>query len=194
MNRLTQLAFRDLFIGLMAVFFLYFLVPHKPHDHETDVGAAPQGELRVEITWPQEYNVDIDLWVYSPEGGLVGYSNKGSKNCNLLRDDLGTDPHVDPLPVNFESTTCRKFIAGEWVINVNFYGGPESFRENIPVTIVVTEYTAGIKVIAKVERVLERKGHESTALHFYVDSNGNVHIDTTERLFNLGAAGDQEGL
>jgi uncharacterized protein YfaP (DUF2135 family) len=172
----------------MAVFFMYFLVPHKPEESsDKEEGVDPQGDIVIEMSWPYEYNIDIDLWVFSPKGGLVGYSNKGTYNCNLLRDDLGTDNMIDPSPINFESTVCRKKLQGEWVVNVNYYGGTDSNdHTDIPVTVVVLDMSTGRGVVAARDVVLKETGHEETAFRFIVDDGGRIQEWPEPRIFGVG--------
>jgi len=186
-NRMVQLAFRDLMCGLFAVFFLFFLVPHKPDEAKSMEGlVAPHGEIVIGIAW-DPINVDVDLWVQSPGENPIGYSNAGSRNCNLLRDDLGMSPEVDPLPVNFERTVCRMAEPGEWLVGVHYYGG--QYEEDLQVHAVIRKYTGADNVKGQVvidkTVVLARKGDEATVLHFFITPNGYVDKIPGDKHFGL---------
>ena len=43
------------------------------------------GNVVVEIHWPDDLPVDVDLWVQAPRDVPVGYWNQGSRFFNLLR-------------------------------------------------------------------------------------------------------------
>ena len=188
MNRLIQLAFRDLMMALFALFFLFFLVPHKPEEKVEDTGeVVTQGEVVVEISWPP-HNIDIDLWVLSAGTSMpVGYSNKGLRNCNLLRDDLGTSPSLDPLPINFESVVCRKWELGEWVINLHYYGGSDYKLGSMPVDVVVKHIDEkSTYIVYQGTVVLPTVKVERTAVRFIVDGTGKANIIQEPKLFGIG--------
>ena len=186
MNKIIQLGFRDLLFALVAVFFLFFLVPHKPDEATESLGEiSPQGELIIEITWPP-VDVDIDTWVQSPGENPVGYSNKGSRNCNLLRDDLGTSPRIDPLPLNFERAICRKLTPGEWLVGVHYYGASE-YVNNIKVDAVIKRFDKRDSAMVVVSKTvfLEYNGSEATILHFIVTPLGALKVIPGDKFFGL---------
>jgi hypothetical protein len=71
------------------------------------------------MRWPDAADTDVDLWVQGPGDVPVGYSNKGGRLFNLLRDDLGLQS--DAAKINYESSFSRGIVEGEYVINVHLY-------------------------------------------------------------------------
>ncbi len=74
----------------------------------------------VEIHWPNDLPVDVDLWVQAPRDVPVGFWNQGSRFFNLLRDDLGLEG--DATGRNYEVSYSRGIPAGEYTVNVHMYG------------------------------------------------------------------------
>ena len=74
-----------------------------------------ENDLKVYLTWDTDRS-DVDLWVTSPAGERVFYSHKTGKNGEALYDDVTTG--YGP-----ESYTAPKARAGEYLIQVNYYGG-----------------------------------------------------------------------
>ena len=101
--------FRDVLslalLGFLAVIVL--LLPHiNPEGTESATNSSVPGNVIVEITWPDDIDADIDLWVKAPDDVAVGYSNKGSVVFNLLRDDLGKT--LDLSSINHETGSANR--------------------------------------------------------------------------------------
>lgn len=113
--------------GMLMFFMLFVLAVLFINDPKKEaaenIDPPNQGVLRVEVFWPDNQNIDVDLWVDGPVGDPVGYSNKGSELWNLLRDDLGT--HAGGVPdlsgVNMETSYTRGIWDGEYIINIHLY-------------------------------------------------------------------------
>src|SRR5690349_3007004 len=101
---------------ILAVAFALILM-NPPQQSRAD--EVPPGALTVQAFWPDDLDVDVDLWVLAPGDRPVGYSNKDGRFFNLLRDDLGFVN--DPSGKNFEVAYSRALPAGEYVINVHLY-------------------------------------------------------------------------
>ena len=82
--------FRDVImlalVGFVAMVILMLPYIHPPGAKASDQ-IAPPGNVIVEIRWPDQIDADVDLWVQAPGEVPVGYSNKGGRVFNLLRDD-----------------------------------------------------------------------------------------------------------
>lgn len=74
-----------------------------------------ENDLKVYLTWDTDRS-DVDLWVTNPGGERVFYSHRTGKNGEALYDDVTTG--YGP-----ESYTAPKVRAGEYLIQVNYYGG-----------------------------------------------------------------------
>lgn len=172
------IVFRDLITLALAGFVVcvILILPHinpakaKPRPE----GQEPPGNVVVELRWPDAIDADVDLWVQGPGDVPVGYSNKGGRLFNLLRDDLGHRGDVSGL--NYEVSYSRGILAGEYVVNVHLY------RDNagalpIPVTVVASvKPSVGESARQLLARTIElgREGEERTVFRFRLDERGGL--------------------
>lgn len=104
-------------IGVVVVSMaLVFNLPQKPV--ESNETTSP-GDVIVQLYWPEESSIDLDLWVRGPDGVPVGYSNRQSTIFNLLRDDLGKTG--DLMPINQEVAYSRGKPDGRYTFNVHAF-------------------------------------------------------------------------
>jgi hypothetical protein len=163
---MINFAFRDIFVNLASIFLLLalLLVPIKENKSESeDANTKAQGE-------------------HPGSTAPVGWSNKGDRNCDLLRDDLGDRPSIDTLKgVNMELIQCRRLLVGEYIINVHFYGGGQAggngggLAMNVPVTIEVRSTSGGRSVMMdKHHVVLAEPSDWKTVSRFQINEDGNL--------------------
>jgi hypothetical protein len=175
--------FRDVILLALAGFvaMVVLLLPHlNPPGAKTSDTIDVPGNVMVEIRWPDELDTDVDLWVKAPGDVPVGYSNKGGRYFNLLRDDLGH--RGDATLMNYEIAFSRGIPAGEYTVNVHLYRNPAAVLP-VPVTAVVSvkktpQDSARQILAARIE--LEREGQELTVFRFSLDDAadlvpGSVH-------------------
>jgi hypothetical protein len=176
--------FRDVILlallGFVTVVIL--LLPHlNPPTQATAAIDAP-GNVVVEIRWPSGLDADVDLWVQAPGDTPVGYSNKGGRIFNLLRDDLGGADDLSGL--NYEVAFSRGAPAGEYTVNLHLYRGDAG---QLPTPV---EVTVGVKSrpetrpapIGRERIALTRVGEEATAIRFTLDASGNLVPGSDHRL------------
>jgi hypothetical protein len=157
--------------GLAVLLLLLIFHINKP-------GELARGDLEVqpsvivEITWPHEWNTDVDLWVQAPGDVPVGYSNKGGVIFNLLRDDLGR--RGDPTNINYEIAFSRGIPPGEYTVNVHLYRNAERTLP-VPVSAVVsvkpTPQSQARQILSSSVN-LTRVGQELTVFRFNLDAEG----------------------
>ena len=103
-----------------------------------------------------------------------GYSNKGGRIFNLLRDDLGK--FRDVSDINYEVAYSRGVVAGEYTVNVHLYRNKSSVIP-IPVKIVASSKKssgAGLKRLVSTDVNLSYTGEEITAIRFKLDRAGDL--------------------
>ena len=167
--------FRDVIllalIGFVAMVIM--LLPHvAPAKKQTEDQKAP-GNVIVEIHWPSNMPVDVDLWVQAPNEFPVGFWNMGGPTFNLLRDDLGSIG--DATGENFEITYSRGIPKGEYIVNVHMYGAVLS-NQPVPVTVVVSvrKLYDEARQILKTVVELTRRNQEETAYRFRLTAEGDL--------------------
>ncbi|MDX1513149.1 MAG: hypothetical protein R3174_05335 [Gammaproteobacteria bacterium] len=167
--------FRDVLM-LALIGFVAMVIMMLPHLSETrkesDEHRSP-GNVVIEIHWPSELPVDVDLWVQGPNDAPVGFFNQGSEQFNLLRDDLGTEG--DATNLNYEVTYSRGIKAGEYIVNVHMYG-PVPAGVIVPVSVVVSvrrQYDT-LRQILQTTVDLWRRNQEETAFRFILTEDGEL--------------------
>lgn len=163
--------FRDVIMLALAGFvtLVMLLLPHVRPEAVADAAERAPGNMIVELRWPDELNVDVDLWVQAPGDEPVGYVNKNGRVFDLLRDDVGASEDLTAL--NYEFAYSRGAPAGEYVVNVHLYR-KKGHAEPVPATIAVSLKQTGAasaKEILAHRVLLHRTGQEVTVFRFELD-------------------------
>ncbi len=176
--------FRDVImlalLGFVTIVIL--LLPHLNLPVEAKSPTRPPGTVTIEVRWADDVDADVDLWVQAPGDRPVGYSNRGGRVFNLLRDDRG---HVrDPLKLNYEVAYSRGAPAGEYTVNLHFY---QNKAGRLPLAVVVTvklqrDDNSPPVVIAKRRVELTRVGQELTVVRFSLDGAGKLVAGSVHEL------------
>ena len=169
---------------LALIGFVAMVVMLPPHLRKSEVEAqdhkAP-GNVIVELHWPSNQAVDVDLWVMGPDSTPVGFWNLGNRVFNLLRDDLGVEG--DATDENYEVAYSRGIPAGESIVNVHMYGRvPPGMT--VPATVVVSVHKQfeQTKQILKTQVKLKRPHQEETAFRFRLTGKGELVNDSVTTL------------
>jgi hypothetical protein len=170
------IVFRDLMTLALCGFVVcvVLIMPHiNPPGAKTTANAAPPGNVMVEIRWPDQIDADVDLWVQGPGDVPVGYSNKGGRVFNLLRDDLGK--RNDATDLNYENSYSRGIVPGDYTVNVHLYRDSDR------------TYPVAVTVVTSVNRPKEGHTQQLLASKVLLNHEGE---ETTVYRFRLTAAGD----
>lgn len=198
-ERANNTLFRDLLMGALGAFALalVILVFHiNPPKKEDADNQRSRGNVRVEVQWPNEMDVDVDTWVQAPEDTPVGYSNLNGRVFNLVRDDLGTQ--ADLTGMNYEVAFSRGIPAGEWTINLHWFSNSMGVTE-VPVKVIITmkkvddgsSKEAPISIMSKSVRLVS-VGQELTVIRFLIDENQDVDKTSfTTELRTIRSATDE---
>ena len=176
--------FRDVIFLALAGFVavVIMLLPHLNPTAKAKSEIDSPGNVIVEIRWPDDQNADIDLWVEAPGDVPVGYSNKGGKIFNLLRDDLGFSSDTSNL--NYEVSFSRGVPTGEYSVNLHYYRN-FSDRPVVPVTVVVSlkdNPKAQSRQILSTSATLKRVGEELTVFRFTLTDEGKLRAGSVHAL------------
>ncbi|MCH6581551.1 MAG: hypothetical protein IH808_00830 [Proteobacteria bacterium] len=168
--------FRDVILLALAgfVMLVLLLLPHlNPRATPQDPTPRP-GNVMVELRWPDELNVDVDLWVQAPGDVPVGYSNQGGAIFNLLRDDLG---HInDATDLNYEFSYSRGVPAGEYTVNLHLYRNLANVYPVPAVVAVSVKNSPNLPAqqILLTKLNLSHEDEELTAFRFKLDEEGRL--------------------
>jgi hypothetical protein len=167
--------FRDVVL-LALIGFVAMVIMLLPHitvaKKQTEARKSP-GNVVVEMHWPSNLQIDVDLWVQAPNEYPVGFWNQGGPTFNLLRDDLGSEG--DATDENYEISYSRGIPAGEYVVNVHMYG-PLKPGTVVPVSVVVSvrkKYDIMRQILQTIVK-LEYRNQEETAYRFTLTAEGDL--------------------
>ena len=181
-----DIVFRDIITLALSGFvsMVVMILPHlnPPAKASAIEGIAAPGNVIVEIRWPDELDTDVDLWVQAPGDVPVGYSNKGGKYFNLLRDDLGRVG--DSTNLNYEIAFSRGLPPGEYTANIQLYRNPGG--QPVPVTMAISlkpTVQASARPVLTTNLTLRREGEELTGFRFTLDQDGKLVPGSAHNLF-----------
>lgn len=165
-------SYADVFLAVafsLAVLIALLLPLINPPQKVSEDAPNPQGNIIVELTWPDELDVDVDLWVRGEADMVaVGYSNKGGPLFNLLRDDLGVNDDLSRK--NMEITYSRGVPDGEYIINAHLFN-TKQHKGSVPIRLVVSlkenDLARGSQLFA-VNAELLFYGEEKTLARFII--------------------------
>lgn len=167
--------FRDVVL-LTLIGFVAMVVILLPHitvaKKESEEHKAP-GSVIIEMHWPNDLAVDIDLWAQAPREYPIGFWNQGGQTFNLLRDDLGLEG--DATNENYEIIYSRGIPAGEYVVNVHAYGAvPKQFTIPVSVVVSVRQKYDTVRQILQTVVNMQRRNQEETAFRFRLTADGEL--------------------
>jgi hypothetical protein len=186
----SGISFRDVMLGIVgllaAIVIILILQPKEPDKAAEDAERA-RGNIRVEVMWPDNMNIDIDTWGKAPNLPAVGYSNRNGVVLNLVRDDLGN--YADISNRNYEVMFSRGLPQGEWVFNIHWFSNASRVI-SVPVTVLITitkDDTSGAKdkpqQVVATTLTLRNVGQEITVIRFTLDEDGDLLTDSMTSLF-----------
>lgn len=151
---------------VFVVLFLIVLVLINPMAKKADDAEVKMpGNIMVAIRWPDNIDVDVDLWVRAPGDSAVGYSNRAGNTFNLLRDDLGFPR--DDTPYNYELAFGRGMPDGTYTVNVHlFRNGSHLMEIPVDVLVYINQGSAPPIRIAQSKVVLRAVDQEITVVNF----------------------------
>lgn len=137
----------DLFLLLamsFAVLFVIAFILIKPVDpKKKDIEL--EEHMLVKLEWDDNTNIDLDLWLMSPDGTIVSFRSKDKGGMVLERDDLGTgndwipvDGEMKIVPDNTEVARLKRLVDGTYYISVHYYSNRQAGRpEAEPFTVTI---------------------------------------------------------
>ncbi|MFP6780027.1 MAG: hypothetical protein VB916_07035 [Alphaproteobacteria bacterium] len=170
----SDTVFRDMTMLALSGFIIIvlLLLPWLNIEAKDDTTKEPVGSVIVEAFWDNKRNVDVDLWVKSPNDSAVGYSNMAGYYFNLLRDDRGNE--LDVTPINYEISYTRGIIAGEYQSNIHLYDW-DGLPINVKLVVSVVEPEQRARtVIIKKNVFLKKYNQEITVARWSLTSNGKL--------------------
>ena len=175
--------FRDMTMLALSgfVIIVLLLLPWLNIVAQDEATKEPAGSVIVEVLWPDDRDVDVDLWVKSPDDAAVGFSNMAGYYFNLLRDDRGTQ--FDTTPINYEISYSRGIAAGEYQANLHLYatdGGPP-INAKVIISVVEPDQRARTAIIKK-DVILKKFNEEITVARWTLSNKGKLKPNSVHAL------------
>ncbi len=193
-------AFIDLLINVLTgMVFLFMLttlmITAKVKDE--DVGVKKDAQYIIQISWPNDLNCDVDIWVRDPENRVVSYQAKDVGVMHIERDDQGWVNDVMAFLKlapsqqlnNSETWVLRGKIAGKFTVNVHLYSCaidekavPPGQLIEVPVTLELTKLNPDLKKVLSKTVTFRKVWEEITAFNFVLDGKNDVTTITEEQV------------
>jgi len=183
----TRTSFIDMLIsGQMNLFviFMMALVLINPITAKKD-GVETKAEYIITMTWPDDVDCDVDIWVRGPSGTIVWFRQRDADNMHLERDDTGTSNDSRVINgktyitrSNTERWVLRSLVPGEYVVNAHLYRVGATCvqmvaKTGLPVRLVLSKINPLFNDVHLKEIVMEKPWEETHAFRFSIDQSGN---------------------
>lgn len=180
-NYSCNTSFLDLLFNMLLAFTALFVLAFAMMNLNKKTTPEIRGSYLITVTWPEEFDDDVDTYVQDPESHLIFFQRREDGLMHLDRDDLGkrndavnTEFGVVTFKENREIVTLRGTLRGEYCVNVHMYrrGNPEA--QPVEVTIQLDKVTPRYEPVAQKKVTLDKNGDEATAFRFTVNSEGKI--------------------
>jgi len=171
----------NLLVGFTFLFVLAFILINPVAKKEVH---DPKAEYLVIMSWDDDSQSDIDLWIKDDKGIIVSFRSKDVGLLTLDRDDLGTrnDEFIsemtnkkEVITVNREVLSIRSKSPRRFIVTSHFYNKGYNLiatpRENIRIELIqVNPY----KILKIQEITLEEVKQEKHVFEFEVLEGGGI--------------------
>jgi hypothetical protein len=195
-------AFIDLLINVLTgMVFLFMIttlmITAKVKDE--DVGIKKDAQYIIQMSWPNDLNCDVDIWVRDPENRVVSYQVKDVGVMHLERDDQGwvndvmSFLNLEPNQQlnNSETWVLRGKLSGKFTVNVHLYSCAIDGKAvdlgnavNVPVILELTKINPDLQKVLTKTVTLTKVWQEITAFNFTLDNKNDV-IDISDEQVDL---------
>jgi len=147
-------------------------------------GVQPNAEFLIQMDYPIDRDIDLDLWVVGPDRKPVFYGSRQVGCADLDRDSLGLATSMvylaDGTSVrsknNIETTTLRCIAPGHYDVAANLFSYHSDSREPIKAHIEITSLNPAIRTVWAGDVRLRRLGETINAVSFDLDKHGAVKL------------------
>ena len=180
----TNIAFIDmLFNMLILMTTMFFLSLMLVNPVAKDGIVTPTVAMMIEMSWDDESNTDIDLYVKTPTGDVTYYASKENPPAFLERDDLGwsNDKYIlngEEVIVerNYEVISLSDLPDGEYFVSVHGFSIPEDAFIDVTVSATLMQPFSELYF-----NTIPVKDHQEVGVLSFVVQDGAV-IDVYDTL------------
>ena len=188
----ADFAFNVICILLFLSFLLMLIVNPKAIP---DVNVKKEANYIIEMTWPEDIDCDVDIWVRGPDKRHVSFNQKSLQLMHIERDDMGitTDSQLSVLQregriaskENREVWTLRGPWDGEYVVNAHLYncksenaaqggfnpGLSQGAPVSVPVRVKVIQINPRYRILAESNKTFDKIWQEFTMIRFTLSND-----------------------
>lgn len=195
-------AFIDLLINVLTGMVFLFMITTLLIQNKTkeDPGIKKDAQYVINITWGNNINCDVDLWVKDPLNRVVSFQTPDVGVMNLERDDQGwtndvvvvqnNEQTIQQLD-NSETWVLRGKMTGKFTANLHLYsctfeGHPLELgaEVTVPIKVELVRLNPDLRKISEGTYTLHKVWEELTVFNFVIGGNNNV-IDVTHEQVDL---------
>lgn len=185
--------FMTLMFQSMIVLLFCLLAVSQIAAKKSDGDTHPPAEYQFTLTWANDRNVDLDLWVRDPDNDVIFYGSREAKNISLDRDSRGQITNRTYLKdgtavdsPNREVISVRAIIPGDYLIAVSYYDGSDAatghaYGKDDPAAAIDAEVIVekvnpklATKAGAKVHLTQIKEAVNALAIHIAADGDVTV--------------------
>jgi hypothetical protein len=171
---------------MMAIFVVMSMLPQGP----SDTNIIP-GRICAEIYWPNDRDVDLDLWGIAPTEKIpVRYSRMHGAGLDLFRDVTGFANN--PEHTNMEVMCGNKIYPGEWTFDINYFSNHKAttvdhstdpIDATMILRIVYPDNFGRSPVVLKTTWHFTHEKEDKTMFNFRIDDTGTF-VDSSFNTVN----------
>lgn len=173
-------SFLDLLFNMLLAFVAMFILSFSLINiTKINKNFESKAEFIITISWPNDFDDDIDVYLQDPEKHLIMFKRKEDGLMHLDRDDLGFANDVietinGPIKYNEnrEIVTIRGVCVGEYTLNVHAFKKKDA--RSTPVKIQIDKINPTFKTVIIKEVILAKEGDEKTVIRFTLNNNGDL--------------------
>jgi hypothetical protein len=147
-------------------------------------GVKPKAEFLIQMDYPVDRDVDLDLWVVGPTRKPVFYGSRQVGCADLDRDSLGFNTSLVTLAddtkvrakSNVETTTLRCVENGHYDVAVNLFSYHGDTGEPITAHVEITGLNPNVKTLWAGDATLKHLGETDNVVSFNLDKDGHVTL------------------
>lgn len=173
-------SFLDLLFNMLLAFVAMFILSFAMINiTKTNKNFESKAEFIITITWPNDFDDDIDVYLQDPDKHLVMFKRKEDGLMHLDRDDLGfTNDVIETIngPIKYDENreilTIRGIVSGEYTLNIHAYRKKD--QRPTPVNIKIDKINPLFKTVFSKQITISKEGEEKTVTRFTLDKKGEI--------------------
>lgn len=163
----------------MLLTTLLVIVPHQKQAHD---GIKPKAEYLITLTWDDQRNVDLDLWLKHNDC-VIYYNSRECLNISLDRDSRGAISNLvvnsvdgtSTLSPNQEVIAIRAKMPGDYLTSVDYYN-MEDATVPIDCKVELISLNPMVEIVQTVTLHLDHVKQDLNAINFHVNEDGSIRL------------------